>query len=302
MSVFKYEQALQLNQTQFRRKTGVDSETFAEIEVVVHDREISKRKSVRPPVVPVGAQPLLTLEYRMYFHLGQDFLGRTAPCRCRSVKAARLLEVFVIKTVEISFPVTYRQTAGFERLVQVAGRTNRDGEGTGDVFLFDLAGGFDGTEGYRLATRHTRTLLKELMVQPESFSDAMHDPATMHRYFQDLLHDEALTLDKLDIAQDRWHLRLATVSRKFRLIDDDRVSVLVPYGPRGRKLILALRRKLSREGLMTPADRQRLQPYLVQIRPQDVPKLTLEQLHDTLYVCGAGDYDQRLGLRLYDLD
>ena len=223
--------------------------------------------------------------------------------RLRSGQALRLVSTTVIEAgVEISFPVTYRQTAGFERLVQVAGRTNRDGEGRGDVFLFDLTGGFDGTEGYRLATRHTRALLRELMRHPETFSDAMHDPATMHRYFQDLLHDEALMLDKEDIAQDRRNLRLATISRKFRLIDDDRVSVLVPYGSRGQKLIRALRRKLSREGLLTPADRQRLQPYLVQIRQQDVSRLALEQLHDSLYVCGAGDYDQRLGLRLYDLD
>lgn len=77
MSAFKYEQALQLNRTQFRRKTGVDPETFAEMEVVLQDRETSKRKSGRPPAMPVGAQLLLTLEfwreYRTYFHLGQDW-------------------------------------------------------------------------------------------------------------------------------------------------------------------------------------------------------------------------------------
>lgn len=77
MSAFKYEQALQLNRAQFRRKTGVDPETFAEMEVVLHDRETSKRKSGRPPAMPVGAQLLLTLEFwrenRTYFHLGQDW-------------------------------------------------------------------------------------------------------------------------------------------------------------------------------------------------------------------------------------
>jgi hypothetical protein len=40
MSAFKYEQALELNQTQVVRKTEVDPGTFAEVKVVLHDREI----------------------------------------------------------------------------------------------------------------------------------------------------------------------------------------------------------------------------------------------------------------------
>ena len=77
MTALKYEQALQLNGTDFRRRTGVDPETFAEMEAVLHEREASKGKSGRPPALPVGAQLLLTLEfwreYRTYFHLGQDW-------------------------------------------------------------------------------------------------------------------------------------------------------------------------------------------------------------------------------------
>jgi len=77
MTALKYEQARQLNGTDFRRRTGVDPETFAEMEAVLHDREANKGKSGRPPALPVGAQLLLTLEfwreYRTYFHLGQDW-------------------------------------------------------------------------------------------------------------------------------------------------------------------------------------------------------------------------------------
>lgn len=77
MTALKYEQALHLSQTQFRRRTGVDLETFAEMESVLQDREVSKRKLGRPLALPVGAQLLMTLEfwreYRTYFHLGQDW-------------------------------------------------------------------------------------------------------------------------------------------------------------------------------------------------------------------------------------
>ncbi|WP_407543020.1 IS5 family transposase (plasmid) [Deinococcus radiomollis] len=87
MTSSKYERTLRLNQAQFRRKTGVDLETFAEMEAVLHEREAGKRRSGRPPALPVGAQLLLTLEfwreYRTSFHLGQDWdihettVGRT---------------------------------------------------------------------------------------------------------------------------------------------------------------------------------------------------------------------------------
>ena len=73
----KYERAWQLNQAQFRRRTGVNPETFAELEVVLHGRDANTGKSGRPPALPVGAQRLLTLEFwredRTYFHLGQEW-------------------------------------------------------------------------------------------------------------------------------------------------------------------------------------------------------------------------------------
>lgn len=61
MTALKYEQALGLSRRDFRRRTGVDPETFAEMEAVLHHREASKRRSGRPPALPVGAQLLLTL-------------------------------------------------------------------------------------------------------------------------------------------------------------------------------------------------------------------------------------------------
>ena len=77
MTALKYKQALQMNGTDFRRKTGVDPETFAEMEAVLRDREANKGKSGRPPALPVGAQLLLRLEfwreYRTCFHLAQDW-------------------------------------------------------------------------------------------------------------------------------------------------------------------------------------------------------------------------------------
>jgi len=56
MTALKYEQALQLNGTDFRRRIGVNLEAFAKMKAVSHDREASKGKSgvKTPNVAPCG--------------------------------------------------------------------------------------------------------------------------------------------------------------------------------------------------------------------------------------------------------
>lgn len=215
----------------------------------------------------------------------------------------RLVSTTVIEAgVDISFPRAYRQTAGLERAQQVAGRVNRDGEGHGAVFLFDLTGGSDGPPGgYRLATRQARDLYQELARQGDAaFSDALHDPEVTRRYFRNLLADAALDLDGRDIQAQRRAFNLRTVSDRFRLVDDVQLTVLVPFDARARRLIAAARRKLDRRGVLTGADRQRLQPYAVQIREADVARLPLTPLHEDLFTCPPSAYDPVWGLRLPD--
>lgn len=59
----KFEPALRVNGTDFRRKTGVNPETFAEMETRLRGRVANTGKSVRPPAVPAGALVLLTLVF-----------------------------------------------------------------------------------------------------------------------------------------------------------------------------------------------------------------------------------------------
>ena len=66
-----------MNRKQFRRRTGVYPETFAEMEEVLNLREGRKKKSGRPAALSVAEQLLLTLEfwreYRTFAHLGDDW-------------------------------------------------------------------------------------------------------------------------------------------------------------------------------------------------------------------------------------
>ncbi|UQN08514.1 transposase family protein [Deinococcus sp. QL22] len=68
---------LKMNRKQFRRRTGVYPETFAEMEEVLTLREGRKKKSGRPAALSVAEQLLMTLEfwreYRTFAHLGDDW-------------------------------------------------------------------------------------------------------------------------------------------------------------------------------------------------------------------------------------
>lgn len=66
-----------MNRQQFKRRTGVYPETFAEMEAVLTQREEQKKKRGRPAALSVAEQLLLTLEfwreYRTFAHLGDDW-------------------------------------------------------------------------------------------------------------------------------------------------------------------------------------------------------------------------------------
>ena len=66
-----------MNRKQFRRRTGVYPETFAEMKAVLAEREERKKKAGRPAALSVAEQLLLTLEfwreYRTFAHLGDDW-------------------------------------------------------------------------------------------------------------------------------------------------------------------------------------------------------------------------------------
>ncbi|WP_322618897.1 transposase family protein [Deinococcus terrestris] len=78
---------MRMNRTQFRRRTGVYPETFAEMEAVLAEREAQKKKSGRPAALSVAEQLLLTLEfwreYRTFAHLGDDWGVHETPCTAR---------------------------------------------------------------------------------------------------------------------------------------------------------------------------------------------------------------------------
>ena len=77
MSYERLERTLKMNRKQFKRRTGVYPETFAEMKAVLTQREGQKKKWGRPAALSTAEQLLLTLEfwreYRTFAHLGDDW-------------------------------------------------------------------------------------------------------------------------------------------------------------------------------------------------------------------------------------
>lgn len=146
-------------------------------------------------------------------------------CRIGQGEPVRLVTTQVIESgVDIDFPCVFRAMAPLERIIQAAGRCNREGRRKpeeSNVFIFELDGGTVPRGYYRTSTDFTRS---ELLRDP--YLD-LSDPQVVTRYLAQLM--TYVNLDRDNVQKDREYMRYATVAGKVRLIKEDTVPVLVPY-------------------------------------------------------------------------
>ncbi|WP_035416465.1 CRISPR-associated helicase/endonuclease Cas3 [Ferrimonas kyonanensis] len=138
--------------------------------------------------------------------------------------------------VDVDFPVVYRAMAGLDSIAQSAGRCNREGKlsGLGKVVVFNPPSlpppGF-------LRHAHQSTMA---LIQAGHLNDPLA-PESFRRYFQMLnqtgsrdAHDiNALLSPAIDGATGSVTLKFREAAKRFRLIDDAGVAVVVPYHPEG---------------------------------------------------------------------
>ena len=194
--------------------------------------------------------------------------------------------------VDIDFPTVYRSIGPLDRIVQAAGRCNREGNELAEnsqVIIFELAEGSTpgkGTE-YKQATDETRSLLE---ADPNFTFD---DPRIFENYFRSLYQTRDKTTEK-KIADERELHNFKTVAKLFKLIDDKSTPVVIPYNQEVEDIL----REIERRGLWS-SDFPKLQPYIVSI-----PEWELQQAKrnkqikavDDLFVLETGIYHPIRGI------
>jgi len=191
--------------------------------------------------------------------------------------------------VDIDFPVAMRVFGPLDRVVQVAGRCNREGKlPQGTVYLFELQGSGMPRGTYRTASDQAGMILRQ-----EKYD--LHHPDTYTHYFEALFNKTATDAEK--IMDDLCHFNFSTVGSKYRLIDEDTVSMVVfPNGGMAQAIV----QQVQAIGMLTRPYWRQLQPYLVSLYRRD---FEMARSNGLITECAGlflwnGNYDSRYGIDL----
>jgi CRISPR-associated endonuclease/helicase Cas3 len=213
------------------------------------------------------------------------------PCR---VVSTQLVEA----GVDIDFPLVMRAVGPLDRIVQAAGRCNREGklgrEG-GRVIVFKPEDNKMPQGSYQTGAGHF-----EVMYRGEKFIP--DDPTTFPAYFARLLQDvdEGVELNKL-----RKRLMFETVAEKFHLIDRGATrSVFTGYDGtdnkwKGSPAEDLLKRLASTTGEAKRRIYRKLQPFVVEIYQNQVNWLkgtVILEDSATGELYWWGEYDDHVGI------
>jgi CRISPR-associated endonuclease/helicase Cas3 len=207
----------------------------------------------------------------------------------------RLVATQVVEAgVDLDFPVVMRAVGPLDRIVQAAGRCNREGRLTrGEVIVFELAQGSTPRGAYRTGTDEARITLQ----QPNA---DLHHPNTYTDYFARLYRD--VSLDREGIQQAREGFQFETVAQKYRLIRDDTYPVIVVnYDPDAVNALLQQGRAIVQAGGIPPQRwRQHLHAYTVSLYRHEMNALRQQGLIQDDPVLGialyVGAYDPLTGV------
>jgi CRISPR-associated endonuclease/helicase Cas3 len=220
--------------------------------------------------------------------------------RLQAGEPCRVVSTQVIEAgVDLDFPAVLRAMGPLDSIIQAAGRCNREGHlSKGHMLVFRPAEGGLPRGSYRPATDITASLLGRDTLDP-------HDPAVAREYFQLLF--QTVDTDREQIQNLRESFNYPEVARRFRMIDDDTVGLVVTrYGSeaerrRVRELTEQLRQGYPEARLL----RRRLEPYVVSVFARKADeyerKGLLAPITPGLYEW-LGDYDRVRGITERDLD
>jgi len=189
--------------------------------------------------------------------------------------------------VDLDFPAVYRALGPLDRVVQAAGRCNREGKSKqGRVVIFKPEEGKVPQGEYKTAVDETALLLRRQDLD-------LHDPRIFEEYFRCLYQQGT---DKYEIQALRYRLNFPEVSKEFRLIKDETTSVVIRYDDSVNNRI----HQIQRRGIFA-SDYRALQPYTVSLRDHEFfeAKELCDEISPGLFVWG-GSYHPLKGIGIGD--
>ena len=142
--------------------------------------------------------------------------------RLKDKTPCRLVATQVVEAgVDIDFPVVFRAMGPLDRILQAAGRCNREGRlPRGRVIVFRPSEGGMPPGTYAIATGHTATLLAG-----EGWNERIHDPESIGPWFEWLYN--TVSTDREGIQELRASFDYRGVASAFKMIEDDTEDVVV---------------------------------------------------------------------------
>ncbi len=235
------------------------------------------------------------------FHLSTLLCGahreevlRQVRKRLKEGGSCRLVSTQVIECgVDVDFPRVLRAIGPLDRIVQAAGRCNREGlRENGEVIVFQPSQGKMPPGEYETMVAETRLLLQEADLD-------FHDPELYRRYFLTLYGSKgSVETDKPGIQKLRQEMDFPEVAKQFRMIQQDTRPVLVCYEP--KQILFEQISQAARAGHMTRELWRKAQPLLINLYTRDIEAQkkaghlqdTIPSSPDTLYLW-IGEYDDK---------
>lgn len=216
--------------------------------------------------------------------------------RLKAGEPCRLVSTQLIEAgVDLDFPVVMRAIGPLDRVVQAAGRCNREGKLSelGRMVVFSAETDDNMPPGvYRTGAKEMEGLLRLPNFDP-------NDPSLFTRYFSSLY--EVVPEDKVGIQHERKQRNYERVDELFTMIEDDTFPVVVRYGDAEKRdrIIDDLRRSVGRPGAPIRTLMQKAQPYVVNCRQRQQGTYesngSIEEIVPGLWEWKGG-YDEKLGL------
>lgn len=207
-------------------------------------------------------------------------------------------QVYVVSTqlieagVDLDFPVVFRAMSGLDSIAQAAGRCNREGKmpELGKVFIFESAK--KSPRGHLLQAETVGRKCLKTIVEP------LH-PDSFKKYFEELFWIKGdKGLDSRNIESMKTKMQFESISDAFKLIDEDTVSLITPYGS-GRDLI----EELKQQSFLDPNFLKKIQRYTINVRREFYNELLKDSVVVERFGCLAyldidSYYSPEFGFRL----